>query len=76
MKKSKVSKKRAKKFSNIRLLYELPFFQKEPKKLTNKELSEVLPFPPKKPKMLKTHQILKNILPFYDTVGVSRRESL
>ena len=33
-----------------------------------------LPFFPKKPRKLKKYQILKNILPFYDTVGISRRE--
>ena len=73
MKKSKVFKKK-KKFSNIRLLSELPSFPKKSKKLTNKQLSEALPFPPKKPKKLKKYQILKNILPFYNTVGISRRQ--
>ena len=76
MKKSKVLKKK-KDFSNIKLLSELPFFLKESKKLTNKQLSEVLPFSPKRskrPKKLTKHQILQNILPFYDSAGISRRE--
>ena len=67
-------KKKNKKFSNIRLLSELPFFPKKSKKLTNKQLSEALPFPPKKPKKLKKYQILKNTLPFYNPGGISRRE--
>ena len=74
---TKSFKKKNKKFSNIRLLSELPFFSKEPKELTNKQLSDVLPFPPKRkkrPKRLTKYQILENILPFYDSVGVSRRE--
>ena len=70
----KSSKNKNKKFSNIRLLYELAFFQKETKKLTNKQLLEALPFPLKKPRKLKKYQILKYILPFYDTVRISRRE--
>ena len=40
-------------------------------------MSDVLLFPPKKPKWpkgLTKHQILENILPFYDTVGILRRE--
>ena len=56
---------------------ELPFFHKKPKELTNKQLSEALPFPPKRkknPKRLTKRQILENVLPFYDTVGISRKE--
>ena len=37
----------------------------------------MLPFPPKRPRRLKRltkHQILENILPFYDSVGILRRE--
>ena len=36
----------------------------------------MLPFPPKKkrPKRITRHQILQNILPFYDSVGILRRE--
>ena len=57
-----------------------PFFYKEPKNLTNIQLSKELPFfsekskRPKGPKRLTKHQILQNVLPFYDTVGISRRE--
>ena len=47
-KETKSFKKKNKKFSNIRLLSELPSFPKKSKKLTNKQLSESLPFPPKK----------------------------
>ena len=74
MKISKIKKKMNKKFSNIRLLYELPFFSKKCKKLTNKQLSEVLVFFPKRPKKLTKHQILKHILPLYDTVGIPRNQ--
>ena len=71
------SGKRNKRFSNIKFLSELPFFSKESKELTNKKLSDVLPFPAKRkrrPKRLTKHQVLSNILPFYDDVGISRRE--
>ena len=71
------SGKNNKKFSNIKLLSELPFFSKKPKELANKRLSDELPFPPKRskrPKRLTKHQILENILPFFDSVGISRRE--
>ena len=73
----KSSKKKNKKFSDIKFLSELPFFSKEPKELTNKELSEALPFPPKRKrrsKRLTKHKILSNILPFSDSVGISRRQ--
>ena len=69
--------KKNKKTSNIELLSELPFFDKKPKELSNKELSEALPFTPKKPKRpkrLTKHQILQNVLPLYDSVGIFRRE--
>ena len=75
--KIKSSKKSNKKFSNIKYLSELPFFYKKPNELTNKQLSEALPFPPKRPKRpkrLTKHQIQQNILPFYDIVGISKRE--
>ena len=75
--KIKSSKKNNKKFSNIKFLSELPFFYKKPKELTNKQPSEALPVPPKlskRPKRLTKHQILQNILPFYDSVGISKRE--
>ena len=70
-------KKSNKKFSNIRLLPELPFFSKKSKMLTKYQLSKELPlFPkrPKRPRKLTKHQILKNILPLYDSVGILRRE--
>ena len=73
MKKLKI-KKNNKKFSNIRLLSELPFFPKKTKKLINYQLPKELPFSPKRPKKLTKHQILKNILPLYDTVGISKRQ--
>ena len=80
MKKLKVLKKKNENFTNVNLLSELPFFYKKPKALSNKELSEALPFLPKRPKRSKRpkgltkHQILQNILPFYDSVEISRRE--
>ena len=37
-------------------------------------MSKELPFFPKRPKKLTKHQILKNILPLYDTVGISKRQ--
>ena len=76
MKKLKVLKKKNENFTNVNLLSELPFFYKKPKALSNKELSEALPFLPKRPKRSKRpkrltkHQILQNILPFYDSVGI------
>ena len=78
--KIKSFKKSSKKFSNVKFLSELPFFYKKPKELTNKQLSEALPFPPRKPKRSKKskrltkHQILQNILPCYDSIGISKRE--
>ena len=41
--------------------------------MTNKKLSDVLPFPPENSKKRK-YQILSNILPFYDTAGISTKE--
>ena len=70
-------KKKIKKFTNARILSELPFFPKKPKELTNYQPSKQLPFFPgksKRPKRLTKHQILKDILPFYDTVGISRKQ--
>ena len=70
--------KKNKKISNIEFLSELPFFDKKPKELTNIQLSKELPFHPserkKRPKRLTKHQILQNVLPFFDSVGISRRE--
>ena len=48
------------------------------KKLSNIELSKVLPFlpeKPKRPKRLTKYQILSNILPFFDSAGISRRQT-
>ena len=64
MKKLKVLKKKKNK-SKI--------FTKKPKELSNKQLS----FPPgrkKRSKRLTKHQILQNILPFFDSAVISRRE--
>ena len=72
------NKKKNKKISNIELLSELPFFHKKPKELTNKELSEALPFPPKRKKRTKRltkYQVLRNILPFFDTVRTEKRKA-
>ena len=65
------NKKKNKEFSNIKFLSELPFFPKKSKKLTIKQLSDVLP---KRSKRLTKYQILSNVLPFFDDVGISRRE--
>ena len=73
----KSNKKKNKEFSNIKFLSELPFFPKKSKKLTIKQLSDVLPFLPKRKKRSKRltkYQILSNVLPFFDDVGISRRE--
>ena len=48
------------------------------KKLSNIELSKVLPFlpeKPKRPKRLTKYQILSNILPFFDSAGISRKQT-
>ena len=57
------------------------FFLDKSEELINKELSEELPFFPKKikrrkkwSKRLTKYQILSNMLPFSDTVGIVRRE--
>ena len=70
-------KKKIKKFTNARILSQLPFFPKKHKELTNYQLSKELSFFPRKskrPKRLTKHQILKNLLPFYDSVGISRKQ--
>ena len=75
-KKDKI-KKKIKKFANARILSELPFFPKKPKELTNYHLSKELPFFPRKSKRTKRltkYQILKNILPFYDSVCILRKQ--
>ena len=72
------SEKKDKKMSNIELLSESLFFDKEPKELTNTQLSKELSFYPserkKRPKRLTKHQILQNLLPLYDSVGIFRKE--
>ena len=55
-----------------KILSELPFFSES---LSNFQLSKELPFFPKRfkrPKRLTKYQALKNILPFYDSVSMSR----
>ena len=59
---------------NNKILSELPFFSI---KLSNIQLSKELPFFPKRserPRRLTKHQILKNILPYYETVGILRKQ--
>ena len=59
---------------NNNILSELPFFSI---KLSNIQLSKELPFFPKRserPRRLTKHQILKNILPYYETVGITRKQ--
>ena len=68
MKKSKVLKKKKRKTK---------IFTKKPKELTIKQLSDVLAFPPKKskePKRLTKYQILSNILPYFESTGISRKK--
>ena len=74
-------KKRRKKLITSVFYLNYHFFSKksnEPKDLTIKQLSEALPFyPPKRKKRSKRitkYQILSNVLPFFDDVGISRRE--
>ena len=71
----KKSKKKKKNFTSARS--ELPFFTKKIKNLTNYQLLRELPFflkRPKRSKILTKHQILRNILPLYDSIGISKRE--
>ena len=73
----KIKKKKIKRFTNARFLSELPFFPKKSKRLINYQSSEELSFFPRKskrPKRVTKYQILKNILPFYDSVGISRKQ--
>ena len=72
--KSKHLKKKKKNFTNARFLSELTFFPKKVKNLTNYQLSRELPFLPKRSKRPTNHQILKNVIPLYDSVGISKRE--
>ena len=76
--KIKKFKKKRKHFTNNSFLSELPFFPKKVKNLSNYQLSRELPFFPKRskrPKRLMKHQILRNILPLYYSVGISKKES-
>ena len=77
VKKLKTQKKGTKKLVILSFCLYYLFFLKRPKELTNKKLSDVLPFPPKRkrrPKRLIKHQVLSNIIPFNDTVGIFKRE--
>ena len=70
-------KKKKKNFTNTRFLSELPFFPKKIKNLNSYQLSRELSFFPKRskrPKRLTKHQILRNVLPFYDSAGISRKQ--
>ena len=73
--KGKIMKKN-KEFSNIKLLSELPFFEK-PKNFTVRDsLREQLFYkaPIKKPKSKKlTNQELLQVLPFYDSLGITKK---
>ena len=71
MKKSKVSKKATKNLVKSDFYLNYHSFLKT---LKNYQLSKVLPFFPKRFKKLTKHQILSNILPIYDTLGVSSVE--
>ena len=75
--KSKNLKKKKKNFTNARILSELPIFPKTVKNLTNYQLWRKVSFFPKRsktPKRLTKHQILRNVLPFYHSVGLSRKQ--
>ena len=52
-------------------------FTKKPKQLSNKKLSDILALPSerkKRPKRLIKYQILRNVLPLFDDVGILRRK--
>ena len=69
------TKQNNKKFTNAKISSGLPFFPRNTKKLSNYQTSKELQFFPKRPKKLKKkRQILKNILPFYDGVGILKRQ--
>ena len=73
----KKSKQKRKNFTNNRFSSELPFFPKKVKNLTNYQLSREPPFFPKRSKRCKRltkHQILTNVLPCYDSVGILRKQ--
>ena len=66
-----ILRKKNKKDSNSKI------FNKKPKELSNKQLSDILPFPPegkKRAKRLTKYQILRNVLPFFDDVGILRKQ--
>ena len=72
--KSKNFKKREKNFTTNKILSELLFFPKKVKNVANYQLSRELPLFPKRSKRSKRltkHQILRNILPLYDSAGIS-----
>ena len=78
----KTIKPRIKKFTNAKLLSELPFFEKpkkaKTKQLTTKKLLQEQPFykqPIQKPliKRLSNQELLPE-LPFYDDINISRNE--
>ena len=68
---------KSKEFSNVKFLSELPFFKK-PKKINPRKMLKELPFHKsriKKPKSKKlTNQELLSVLPFYDSIGINKRE--
>ena len=74
--KEKIMKKN-KEFSNIKLLSELPLFEK-PRNFTVRDFFTKQPFhkaPIKKPKSKKlTNQELLQVLPFYDSAGITKKD--
>ena len=74
--KEKIMKKN-KEFSNIKLLSELPLFEK-PRNFTVRDFLTKQPFhkaPIKKPKSKKlTNQELLQVLPFYDSAGITKKD--
>ena len=61
----------------IKKIVILKFLLKKPKELSNKQLSDILPFPPERKqraKRLTKYQILRNVLPFFDDVGILRKQ--
>ena len=75
--KEKIMKKKNKELSNIKLLSELPFFEK-PKNFIVRDLLREQPVdkqPVKKPERKKlTNQQVLGVLPFYDNVGIFKRQ--
>ena len=71
----------AKKYQIRKTLKDLPFYSEEIndvkksiKKFSKAKILSKLSFFPKIPKKLTKHQILKNILPLYDTVGILKKQ--